>query len=72
MQFGCRTLYIIFILQIGGYYLVYGTSLGFSVLGMFYVYFIPETVAKREIQFQDQKDISFYQKFTTSIVDGYK
>ena len=59
-------------LQIGGYYLVYGTSLGFSVLGMIYIKFIPETITEKEIESQDQKDIKFIRKITISISDGYK
>ena len=60
------------ILQIGGYNLVYGTSLGFSILGMIYINFIPETIIKKEIEFQDQKDLKFSQKIKISISDGYK
>ena len=30
-----------------GYYAVYGTSLAFSLLGIIYIYFVPESVTKR-------------------------
>lgn len=36
--------------KFGGYYLVYGVSLVFSIIGVVYVIFIPESVMVREDQ----------------------
>ena len=37
-----------------GYYAVYGTSLTFSLLGIIYIYFVPESVTKRS-NYNDDK-----------------
>ena len=57
--------------QAGGYYAVYGTSLGFTILGLIYVYFIPESVVSRNITFDDEKH-TWCQKFTGSMVGSYR
>lgn len=36
--------------KFGGYFVVYGVSLAFSVIGVVYVIFIPESVIKRKHQ----------------------
>ena len=33
----------------GGYYAVYGTSLSFTVIGIFYIILIPESVTRRAV-----------------------
>ncbi len=35
------------IFKYGGYYAVYGTSLGATIVGIAYIYFIPESVTTR-------------------------
>ena len=60
-----------FNLKIGGYYAVYGTSFGFTIFGIIYVYFIPESVIKRDVQFEDEK-YKCCKKWSNSMVDSYK
>jgi hypothetical protein len=38
---------LIQIFKYGGYYAVYGTSLGATIVGIAYIYFIPESVTTR-------------------------
>ena len=33
-----------------GYYAVYGCSLAFTILGLIYIYFVPESVTSRNIE----------------------
>ena len=63
-------LMFIFQYKIGGYYLVYGTSLGFTILGLIYIYFIPETVTKREPTNEKHKEHCWY-KCTRPVIEGY-
>ena len=55
----------------GGYYAVYGVSFLFTILGLFYVHVIPESVVKRDVIFQDEKQ-SFLKKITSSYIGCYK
>ena len=33
-----------------GYYAVYGCSLAFNVLGIIYIYFVPESITSRDVE----------------------
>ena len=59
------------IFKAGGYYAVYGVSFLFTILGLFYVHVIPESIVKRDVNFQDEKQ-SFLKKITSSYLGCYK
>ena len=61
---------------IGGYYAVYGTAMSCTFLGVGYIYFVPETIVKRDkIKNSDEKhligeDVS-PQTFREKLLDLY-
>merc|ERR1719464_2230925 len=39
----------------GGYYVVFGTAYGFTILGLIYICFIPETITRRRSSIVEKK-----------------
>ncbi len=63
------------IFHAGGYYAVYGTSLGLTLLGMIYVPLMPSSMFKRSEESKEKsagKSKNLFIRGNQSLIDSYK